>query len=160
MGLVEEVETEEDGIGWGEYLRVRICLNISKPLVRGRVLKLNGEATWIAFQYERLPKLCFQCGVIRHSARGCLGRKPRVVPGEGSSEQFGTWLRAAPLFKRMGYNRDSNDRGVFSSYRGSRAMDVSGSIYIVGHFSQNEQRGGMDQRAEGSVRSVLQEDDV
>ncbi len=92
MGLVEEVETEEDGIGWGEYLRVRIHLNISNTLVRGRVLKINGEATWIAFQYERLPNFYFQCGVIRHSAGGCLWRKTRVIPGEESSKQFGIWL--------------------------------------------------------------------
>jgi hypothetical protein len=73
--LVEEVEIEEDGIGWSEYLRVRIRLDLSKPLARGRVLKLNGEPSWIAFQYERLPKFCFQCGVIHHGVTGCLGRQ-------------------------------------------------------------------------------------
>lgn len=40
MGQVEEVETEEDGVGWGEYLWVRIRLDITKPLARGRVLKI------------------------------------------------------------------------------------------------------------------------
>lgn len=74
MGQVEEVEMDEDGVGWGEYLRVRICLDLSKPLARGRVLKFNGESTWIAFQYERLPKFCFQCDIIRHGVAGCLGR--------------------------------------------------------------------------------------
>jgi hypothetical protein len=42
VGHVEEVETEEDGIGWGNYLHVKIQLDISKPLARGRVLKFNG----------------------------------------------------------------------------------------------------------------------
>lgn len=36
VGHVEEVETDEDKIGWGEYLRVRIRLDLSKPLARGR----------------------------------------------------------------------------------------------------------------------------
>jgi len=64
------------------------------------------------------------------------------------------------LFKRKGYNRDGNDRGIFSSYCGSQAMDFSGSTDILGHIGWNEQRGGMDQRAEGSRRSALQEDDL
>jgi hypothetical protein len=64
------VETDVDGIGWGEYLRVRIRLDIMKPLARGRVLKLNGESSWIEFQYERLPTFCFRCGVIQHGAGG------------------------------------------------------------------------------------------
>lgn len=72
---MEEVDTEEDGVGWGQYLRVKICLDISKPLARGRVLKLYGQTTWVAFQYERLSKFCFQCGIIRHGAAGCLNKK-------------------------------------------------------------------------------------
>jgi len=55
VGQVEEVETDEDGVGWGEYLRVRVSLDLSTPFVRGRLLNVNGENTWIAFQYERLP---------------------------------------------------------------------------------------------------------
>jgi len=60
VGQVEEVETDKDGVGWGEYLRVRICLDLSKPIVQGRILKVNGENTWIAFPYEKLPTFCFQ----------------------------------------------------------------------------------------------------
>jgi hypothetical protein len=38
VGIVEDVETEDDGVGWGTYLRVKIRLDIAKPLARGRVL--------------------------------------------------------------------------------------------------------------------------
>jgi hypothetical protein len=82
VGQVEEVETEEDGVGWGAYLRGKICSDISKPLARGLVLKLNGDTTWVPFQYERLPKFCFHCGVIRHGAAGCLSRKGSHTSGE------------------------------------------------------------------------------
>jgi hypothetical protein len=61
---VEEVETNEDGIGWGEYLRVKAHVNFSKPLPRGRILKLKDKSLWIDFQYEKIPKFCFMCGVI------------------------------------------------------------------------------------------------
>lgn len=60
------METNENGVGWGAFLRVRILLDITKPLVRGRLLKVQGRSVWIAFQYEKIPKFCFQCGVIRH----------------------------------------------------------------------------------------------
>jgi hypothetical protein len=32
VGVVEEVDVDEVGVGWGEYLRVRILLDLSKPL--------------------------------------------------------------------------------------------------------------------------------
>lgn len=70
VGQVEEVETEEDGVAWGVYLRVKIRMDISKPLARGRVLLLNGENTWVVFQYEHLPFFCYHCGVIHHGAGG------------------------------------------------------------------------------------------
>lgn len=75
MGTVEEVDTDEEGVGWGEYLRVKIKMDLSKPLFRGRMLKLQGgESVWIAFQYECLPKFCFHCEAIRHGTVGCVRR--------------------------------------------------------------------------------------
>lgn len=43
VGEVEEVDTNEDGIGWGQFLRVRIKINIMKPLARGWMLKLKDQ---------------------------------------------------------------------------------------------------------------------
>ena len=40
VGRVEMVETDSRGVGWGESLRVKIQLDLSKPLSRGRMLKL------------------------------------------------------------------------------------------------------------------------
>lgn len=92
VGTVEDVETEEDGVGWVEYLRVKIWLDLSKPLARGRVLKIDGSTTWIAFQYETFPKFFFQCGVIRHGVAGCQGDPKKM--------EFRTWLRASPSYKK------------------------------------------------------------
>jgi hypothetical protein len=136
--LVEEVETDEDGIGWGEYLRVRICLDISKPLVRGRVLKLNGEITWVAFQYERLPRFCFQCGIICHGEGGCIVRC-RNSQGAHEGVQFGPWLRVSPMYKQTGFERGGQARFYGSlafdqrGLAGSPSSDASGSVgkYVV-----------------------------
>jgi hypothetical protein len=99
MGEVEDVEMNEDGFGWGEYLRVRIKLDLSKPIPRGHKLKIQGETTWVYFKYERLPRLCFLYGLIQHGGRGC--EKRQGPNKQGSETQFGPWLRVpSPTKKR------------------------------------------------------------
>lgn len=70
VGAVEMVDTDANGIGWGEFLRVKILLDLSKPLPRGRKINIQGKCVWITFQYEHLPKLCFTCGIIVMARRG------------------------------------------------------------------------------------------
>ncbi len=141
VGHVEEVETDVDGIGWGEYLRVRITLDLSKPLAQVRLLKIKGVSTWIAFQYERLPKFCFLCGVIKHGIRGCLGRKGPAIQGVGAQVHFGTWLRASSSGRRQDWNR----RG--SSGSGARmAVDCPGQSLVTADGSRSL---AADRRFEG-----------
>jgi hypothetical protein len=73
---VEEVDMNKDGIGWGEFLRVRIRINIQKLLIRGRMLKVQNKSILIPFQYKKIQKFCYQCGVISHGDQGCL-KTPR-----------------------------------------------------------------------------------
>jgi hypothetical protein len=72
IGTVEEVDVFDGEAGWGEYLRVRVMMDVTKPLARGRMLHLKGQSVWIEFKYERLPRFCFHCGVIRHGSGGCF----------------------------------------------------------------------------------------
>jgi hypothetical protein len=53
---VEVVDMDGEGIGWGELIQVIILVDSSKPLPRGRKLKLLGNSRWVTFQYERLSK--------------------------------------------------------------------------------------------------------
>jgi hypothetical protein len=43
VGEVEEVDTNELGIGWGEYVRVRTKINITKPLCTGTTVEDEGS---------------------------------------------------------------------------------------------------------------------
>lgn len=45
VGLVEVIDTDENEVGWEEYLRVKIRMDLSKPFLRGCVLKLK-EGEW------------------------------------------------------------------------------------------------------------------
>jgi hypothetical protein len=44
VGVADEVDMDEEGVEWGEYLRVRIQINLYKPLVRGRILTLSDRS--------------------------------------------------------------------------------------------------------------------
>jgi hypothetical protein len=74
VGLVEEVDVHEDAAGWGEYLRVKVSIELSKPLARGRMLNIQGRSIWVAYKYEKLPKFCYSCGIISHGRNGCCGQ--------------------------------------------------------------------------------------
>ena len=88
---------------WGNqdgstFMRIRVRVNTSKPLCRGRKLhREDGEIGWTRFKYERLPILCYWCGRLSHSDKDC----ELWIKSNGSlrenDRQFGAWLRA-PLF--------------------------------------------------------------
>ncbi|XP_059458425.1 uncharacterized protein LOC132188022 [Corylus avellana] len=80
VGKVEDVDTDVDGTGWGKYLRVRVHVNLAKPIPRGRTLKLKDKSYWVPFQYKKVRKFCFSCGVISHGPQGCL-------KGDGKGKQ-------------------------------------------------------------------------
>jgi hypothetical protein len=42
--VVEEVDVLEEEAGWGKFLRVKISLDLTKPLVRGRMLHLEDRS--------------------------------------------------------------------------------------------------------------------
>uniref|UniRef100_A0ACD5U8J1 Uncharacterized protein n=1 Tax=Avena sativa TaxID=4498 RepID=A0ACD5U8J1_AVESA len=63
----------ENGLAMGQYLRVKVKLVISKPLMRGTMVEVGegGKVKWCPFEYEFLPDFCFICGIIGHTDREC-----------------------------------------------------------------------------------------
>lgn len=57
---------------WRDYLRVRVLIDIDKPLKRRmKIQRSKEECFWVNFKYERVLTFCFICGVIGHSERFC-----------------------------------------------------------------------------------------
>ena len=74
VGLVEEVETDENGDCIGEFARLRVSINITQPLEKILFLKQEGEPDIpMPVVYERLPDFCFCCGITghRHQYKEC-----------------------------------------------------------------------------------------
>lgn len=79
--------------GGGTFMRVRVNVDISKPLCRGRKVTFDDDLeNWVSFQYERLPNICFWCGMLSHDDSDCelwMSSKG-MLPVE--SQQFGHWI--------------------------------------------------------------------
>ncbi|KAI4979006.1 hypothetical protein ZWY2020_015759 [Hordeum vulgare] len=129
-----EVEVGPDGMAVGKYLRVKVKLNITIPLMRGFVLQreqkkekqsgmedVEEEETgqkkkgllWCRFEYEHMPDFCYTCGVIGYGEKDCLTR-----PLKGDVPQFGPWLWAEVYHRKT-------DGGVYG--RGQNSRSISGS---------------------------------
>ena len=79
-------------------MRVRVLVDISQPLCRGRVISLDDDKElWVSFKYGRLPNICYQCECLTHNDRDC----ERWIDSEGtleeSNKKHGPWLEASSL---------------------------------------------------------------
>jgi hypothetical protein len=99
LGILEAVDTEGEGVEWGSVLRIRVIIDIQKPLERGRSLTIAGKAQWVSFKYENLPIFCFNCGRIVHGEGGCPNRSQKEL-----KKEWGVWLRAEK-FNKQGMGR-------------------------------------------------------
>ena len=73
IGSVESVDVNEKGFCLGNFMRIRVTINISNPLCKGRKVRLGGlSQIWVDFKYERMPIFCYLCGMVTHAKNNCL----------------------------------------------------------------------------------------
>ena len=57
--MVQMADPEDDGCG-GEFLRVRVTMDVTKPLARCSKLWAEGKHIgWVGIKYERLPNFYY-----------------------------------------------------------------------------------------------------
>ena len=79
----------------GNYIRVRVTLDVYQPLCRGRIDTFeDGGKIWVNFKYERLPNICYWCGCFDHDDKDC----DIWIQSKGTLRMeerlFGLWIRA------------------------------------------------------------------
>ena len=85
----------EDG---GGFMRVRVLVDVSQPLCRGRVICLeDGKELWVSFKYEWLPNLCYWCGRLTHNDWDCELWLDSEGTLEDTDKRYGPWIRAPPF---------------------------------------------------------------
>lgn len=92
IGLVHRSNKNLEG-GGGNFMRVRVTLDVCQSLCRGRVIKLReGEKAYVNFKYERLPNICYWSDYFDHGDKDY----DLWIQSKGilqlSSQQFSSWL--------------------------------------------------------------------
>ena len=71
IGLVNR-STDVSECECGNYIRVRVTLNVFQPLCRGRIIRLEKDKKlWVNFKYKQLPNLCYWCGCLDQGDKEC-----------------------------------------------------------------------------------------
>lgn len=61
---------KNNSIVWGECMRIKIRLDVRKPLKRKKKITCrNGKEFIVQCKYERLCEFCFVCGLLSHTDR-------------------------------------------------------------------------------------------
>jgi hypothetical protein len=114
VGVFMEADVGEDGMAKGKFLRIKVRINIKKPLMRGIMLNVEKgqDDLWCRFEYEFLPDFCYKCGFFDHIDRDC-----KVVVARGEKTQYGSWLKAFIPRQNVDHNQGAWARGSGSNRR-------------------------------------------
>nr|DAD23127.1 TPA_asm: hypothetical protein HUJ06_024590 [Nelumbo nucifera] len=85
----------------GKIVRLKLEVDLHKPLFKGLVLNNGSEPIWVHFTYEGLTKLCVYYGLVGHSWKKCRQISPEDSLEQNANEledcgldSPGEWLRA------------------------------------------------------------------
>jgi hypothetical protein len=97
VGRVLKVDVDVDDSAVSNYLRVRVQVDVRKPLLRGVFLEkvTSGGRDWCPIQYEFLPNFCYGCGLLGHVYKEC-----DASVGKEEDQQYGDWMQASPVRKK------------------------------------------------------------
>ncbi|KAK3212450.1 hypothetical protein Dsin_017156 [Dipteronia sinensis] len=118
IGTVKDVEIKAPWDGSGQFLLVRVRVDIGKPL--RRCLKVDvlgdGRETLMLLRYERLLIHCFRCGRLGHNSQDCSENLDNSVLLDKGEMPFGVWLKATlserrPSLPGKNMSRSEGERG-------------------------------------------------
>lgn len=107
LGWIEEADLEPGQLEWGEFMPIRVKIDVTKPLMRKKKLNIGYlEPMCISFSYERTPDFCYWCWIIGHGHTDY-----EQWPGRNNKEleeplSYGNWLQAG----QQGNDEEGNRR--------------------------------------------------
>lgn len=81
------------------FLRFQVRLDVTRPLLRGKLLNLekNKDNIWVFLRYEKLSKFCYFCGCLDHIQKGCALLLEEIEKGHAPVMQYDDSLKAKGL---------------------------------------------------------------
>jgi hypothetical protein len=95
------MDKEEGGSAVGRFPRIKVRLDICKPLMRGVTVFVEKEGEddkpiWCPLVYEYLLEFCYTCGRTGH-----IDKNSAEKLKQGENQQFGKFLRFIPEMKKV-----------------------------------------------------------
>ncbi|KAK1643131.1 hypothetical protein QYE76_060936 [Lolium multiflorum] len=165
VGTVITVDMNSSRVDGGDFVRVRVWLDVRKELTRFVTIKPEGEpAVIMRVKYEKVPRYCAVCGLLGHVQEEC-GTGVHAPGAVG----FGKWMLADTAWNRTqihgeegmrgqsrGMNQDAASKGRgagrsgrgFASRGGGRTRGQDRGAAPVIH--ENRKRNSTDARLEAS----------
>ncbi|KAF7151487.1 hypothetical protein RHSIM_Rhsim02G0110700 [Rhododendron simsii] len=121
-----------------KFIRVRVWVDITKPLKRGFFLRRPGEEDlWVKFRYERLSDFCYSCGRVGHNFNECKNKDESkenpVYDGNLRAEISEPTKLVYPDSKKRS-SRGSEDGGAMKSPAG---VSLSGNLAFSDRVEDN-----------------------
>ncbi|KAL2941778.1 hypothetical protein RDABS01_030128 [Bienertia sinuspersici] len=121
MGGLLEYDAS-DPLGLEQFMRMKIHLDIEKPLRRGlKIATSKGSSKWVDIKYERIGDFCYYCGRLGHIDRDCLTNNGEEDKPENMVYKYGPWLRASPIKRyRSSHSESDKERKLLDKLKNSR----------------------------------------
>ncbi|KAK4427058.1 hypothetical protein Salat_1474700 [Sesamum alatum] len=114
LGPMREVDQEKGGAIWGSLIRIRVVIDVTKPLKRAlKIRTFIGDEQLATFTYKRLQNFCYFCGCMDHISRPCELQFKQDFVDPGENTPFGAWLRAPPPSASRGRAPNAGWRGLY-----------------------------------------------
>jgi hypothetical protein len=121
IGSFVEYDKNNKSSFWRQYMRIRVRVDIRKPLKKNaKVKNQGGEWCTVNFKYEKLDVFCFVCRIIGHGKNRCEVRF--AMENDDRTSEWFVEMRAEPR-RRTGRqtSRWLMEEGGDSRFRGDRS---------------------------------------
>ncbi|KAL5557420.1 hypothetical protein UlMin_039656 [Ulmus minor] len=79
---------------WGNFIQFKVEINVDRAICPSRFVPGEGKAKWVQFKFEKLPFMCFKCGMIGHKKANC--EKPMLMVADSDGKDIPVlrpWLK-------------------------------------------------------------------